>query len=84
MLQLGTAVDPLVRGWIGQLRDRLDATIANGGDLAEFSDALLYAYSDLSVDAAGQVIGDALTVAEMTGNADVQDEMAARRKGRKT
>lgn len=81
--QLGGLAEPALAAWIDRIRGELDDAVAAGQDLAQFSDRLLALEPSLTIDPLGNVIASAFTVGELTGRADVQDELAARRRRRK-
>lgn len=81
--QLGVAAEPAIGAWTGRIGRELDAAIAAGEDLARFSERLLAIDPELGLDPLGQGLADALALAELTGRADVQDEIAAKRRRRR-
>ena len=74
--QVAAIAQPALDGWLDIVRAELDRAVETGEDLSAFSDRLLEIYPGLSLDHLGQVLGDALTVAELTGYSDVKEETA--------
>lgn len=60
--------------WLADLKERVRATIARGGSLADFRNELTQAYADIDVDQFGRILGDGLAIGELTGRADVKEE----------
>lgn len=81
--QLGGFAEPALAAWVDRIRGELDDAVAAGDDLAQFGERLLALEPSLTIDPLGNVIADALTVGELTGRADVADELAARRRRRR-
>lgn len=74
--QLRAATAPIRRVWVERIRQAIDELLAEGGELADLPQRLLELYSDLDTDQLGELIGDALALAELKGRADLQDEVA--------
>lgn len=68
--QVADLAGPALTGWIGTLRE----TLSGVKDYSHASQALLEAYGRLQPDPLGNILGDALALAELNGRADVQDE----------
>jgi len=81
--QLGSLAEPAMAAWIDRIRGELDDAAAAGEDLAQFSARLLTLEPSLTIDPLANIIADAFTVGELTGRADVQDDLAARRRRRR-
>jgi hypothetical protein len=72
-----------LEAWVDRIRGELDDAVAAGEDLAQFGERLLTLEPSLTIDPLGNVIADAFTVGELSGRADVVDELAARRRRRR-
>lgn len=81
--QLGGFAEPALEAWVDRIRGELDDAVAAGDDLAQFGERLLALEPSLTIDPLGKIIADAFTVGELTGRADVVDELAARRRRRR-
>lgn len=81
--QLGSLAEPALSAWIDRIRGELDDAVAAGEDLAQFGERLLALDPSLTIDPLGNIIADGFTVGELTGRADFQDEIAARRRRRR-
>lgn len=68
--QLEELAGPAVHGWIDKIQEKLEGV----EDYSEASQALLEAYSDLKVDPLGNLMGDALALADATGRLEVIEE----------
>lgn len=81
--QLGDLAEPALGAWIDAIRAEMDDAITRGEGLAQFGDRLLALEPKLTIDQLGNVMADAFTIGELTGQADVQDDLAARRSRRR-
>jgi phage gp29-like protein len=76
---LGSALtaltSPFRARWYEQVAGAIDALIAEGGDLADLPARLLTLYPELETEDLGRVIGEALSLAELKGRADLLDEL---------
>ena len=81
--QLGGLAEPALNAWVDRIRGELDDAIAAGEELPQLASRLLALEPSLTIDPLGNIIADALTVGELTGRADVVDELAARGRRRR-
>lgn len=81
--QLGVATESTIEGWLMRIRDLLDASVKAGDNPLQFGEKLLALHPELTVDQLGNVISQAMAVADLSGRADVGDELAARGKARR-
>jgi len=63
-----------IDGWLASAAEVMEAAIAAGEDLDAIKRRLLAIYADLDVTPLGEVLTPALTLADLTGRADVIDE----------
>lgn len=75
--QLGEAAQPVLDAWLDRIRTEIDAAEKAGASLADFGERLLALDPELTIDPLGRVIQAGLTVTDLTGRSDVQDEMGA-------
>ena len=78
--QLGPLAESHIRGWLGRIETEIEAAIAGGQSLSSFSERLLAIYPELTLDGLGNAIMAASATAELSGRADVKDEMAAKKR----
>ena len=71
--ELLSATEPERREWLGLIRAELEGLLAEGGDLGELPDRVA---DRLPVDRMGELIGQALLLAEVEGRAELLGELA--------
>lgn len=76
--QMEAAFQPMMTSWLDRIRSQIDDGIANGEDLAKFSERLLAVDSKLSLDAMGNMMALAVEASELTGRVDVSDVIKAK------
>lgn len=74
--QVGDDVEEFINNYLTAYKQKMSEAIRKGQTLADFRNLLLTSYSDseFSIDPLGNLLGDAFTVAELTGRSDVKDE----------
>lgn len=78
--QLGQMAEPALRAWTARVSDEIRLAVAAGESFEALSARLLRLEPELTIDALGNVIAAAVEVAELSGRADVADEIAARKR----
>lgn len=68
--QLGPMTGDAIEPWLAQVR----ALVEGASDMQEVADGLLALYPQLGTDTLARLLGRALTVAELTGRADLTDD----------
>lgn len=71
--RLGTALEPIIDGWLARIRGHLDAAIAAGTAPAAFAAELLTRYPELPSDEFAAVMGEALAAAHLGGRQDLEE-----------
>ncbi|CAA0086947.1 Uncharacterised protein [Starkeya nomas] len=71
---LGDAAQPAIDAWLTSAGDVVEAAIAAGEDLDAIKARFLAIYQDLDITPLGEILTPALTLADLTGRADVIDE----------
>jgi len=71
---LGDAAQPAIDAWLVSARDVVEAAITAGEDLDAIKARFLAIYQDLDITPLGEILTPALTLADLTGRADVIDE----------
>jgi len=69
--RLGAGVDQVVDGWLNQLLDLVDESIAQGRSLVDLQTLLLERYGDLDLAELTAVMGEAMATADLAGRAEI-------------
>lgn len=75
--QLEAAAQPAIDGWLDTIRAEIARMIAAGEDMEALSARLLALSPGLTIDPLGEIVASGLTLADLTGRSQVQDEVDA-------